>query len=60
MSSVVKTVNTRVRLPAELHRQLRHAAVDRGVTVNELLVQGARLVVVEREDRPREARPGER
>ncbi len=50
------TVNARLRLPADLYRRLRHAAIDRDVTVNELLLRAVQLVAEEAPE-PREQRP---
>jgi len=38
-------VRARVELSNDLHKQLQHLAVDEGVTVAELLVRGAQLLL---------------
>jgi hypothetical protein len=49
------SVRTTVDIPADLHRQLKEQAAARGCSVRELIVAGARTVLL-KEQRPRSRR----
>ena len=51
------TINTRIRFPARLYRQVRHLAVDLGVPVSELIVQAAQALVERRTSEPKTNNP---
>lgn len=52
-----ETVRTTVDIPADLYRQLKEQAAARGSSIRELVVTGARLVVLkEQKPRPRRVR----
>ena len=53
------TVNTRLKLPTTVYKELKHLAVDRGVAVSDLLVAAAEQLVKDaRADGPHEALQG--
>jgi hypothetical protein len=46
-----------LRMPTDLHRQLRHVALDRGVSMNDLLVEVIQGWWAEQPERPTYAKP---
>jgi len=40
-----ETVNTRLKMPRSIYRELKHIAVDRGVPVSDLLLAAAEDLV---------------